>query len=72
MASSKQRLQSKAKDLEESNAYSENFEEEIGQSAQLGEKLTKEQKAKMDTVKEESIDESFIDQTGSYDQSQGQ
>ena len=28
MASSKQRLQSKAKDLEDSNVYSENFEEE--------------------------------------------
>ena len=64
MASSKQRLQSKAKDLEESNAYSENFEEEtLGQSQQ--QKIEKHMK-KMDTVKEESIDESEkVDHTGS-------
>jgi hypothetical protein len=53
------KLQNKAKDLEESNAYSEKFEEEsIGQSQPQRMELVASAN-KMDSVKEESIDESI-------------
>ena len=58
---SKKKLQDKAKDIEESAAYSETFEEEsLAKSSNLlNDALNKDPKMKMDTVKEESIDESI-------------
>lgn len=61
----KQSMQSKSKlaasrNLEESNAYSENFDEEsLAKSNNLAEQL--KDKQKMATVKEESIDESILE-----------
>lgn len=70
LAKSKQRLQQKVKDLEESNAYSENFEEESlakSASANLGYPAAPgpDDPRNMATVKEESIDESIEVGTGS-------
>ena len=57
---SKAKLQAKAKDIEESAAYSENFEEEsMGHSVKgKDESASKDVLAKMEIVKEESIDDS--------------
>lgn len=61
---SKQKLQAKAKDIEESG-YSENFEEEsMAKSMTMkDESASKDKMLKMDTVKEESIDDSAQSQT---------
>ena len=71
---SKRRLQAKAKDIEESAAYSENFEEEsLAKSATVGrdESASKEKMLKMDTVKEESVDDSAAEVSKDVSQSMG-
>ena len=58
---SKHKLQAKVKDIEESAAYSENFEEESmakSMTIKEGESASKDKMLKMDTVKEESVDDS--------------
>jgi hypothetical protein len=56
--------------MQESGAYSEDFEEESLQKSSnaIADALQKEQKIKMDTVKEESIDESIIDHSKTQSQ----
>ena len=72
---SKRKLQQKAKDIEESGAYSENFDEEesISKSITIGkdEASMKEKMKKMDTVKEESVDDSGAEQSRDVTQSMG-
>lgn len=59
LGQSKQKLQAKAKDIEESAAYSETFEEEsLGRSANFKDEGGKTA-TNMATVKEESVDESM-------------
>lgn len=58
---SKNKLLAKAKDIEDSAAYSETFEEEsMAKSATLDKdaSASKDLRLKMDTVKEESVDDS--------------
>ena len=61
---SKKKLQAKAKDIEESG-YSENFEEEsMAKSMTMkDESASKDKMLKMDTVKEESVDDSAQSQS---------
>ena len=60
MKNSKNKLQLKASQIEDSAAYSENFEEEsMGQSSKMPhESAEKDQVKQMATVKEESVDDS--------------
>lgn len=69
---SKAKLQAKAKDIEESAAYSENFEEEsMGQSMAKEASASKDILNKMEIVKEESIDDSQYEQSKDVTQSIG-
>lgn len=65
LVGSKNKLQAKAKDIEESNAYSETFEEESVSQSQAPLKQLDQSagKKKMESVPEESIDESIMEQS---------
>lgn len=67
---SKAKLQAKVKDIEESAAYSETFEEEsLGKSVTIGKDESVGKAFKMDTVKEESVDDSAAEQSKDVSQS---
>lgn len=67
---SKAKLQAKAKDIEESAAYSETFEEEsLSKSMTIGKDESVGKALKMDTVKEESVDDSAAEQSKDVSQS---
>ena len=65
LKSSKKKLQDKAKDIEDSNAYSETFEDEsLARSSKILSDLNNAKKGNnMTIVKEESIDESIKTQS---------
>ena len=68
--SSKAKLQAKARDIEESAAYSENFEEDsISKSVTMGKEESSAKAPKIDTVKEESVDDSAAEQSRDVTQS---
>ena len=66
MSKSQQKLHAKAKDIEESAAYSENFDEDsIAKSGTFKDdaSVSKDKMLRMEAVKEESVDDSALEQS---------